>query len=155
MRTRSKAETGGASSSGKPAMRAALAAIPLALALVPVALADGNKHVSARLSGYNEVHFAGGPPATLRGAVSTVARGTFKATISDTGDRIDYELDYSGLEGAVTQAHIHFGQRFTPGTIMVWLCQTAGTPAPAEVAAVTPICPQEGTVTGTIMAPQL
>jgi hypothetical protein len=111
----------------------------------------------ARLSSYNEVHFIAGnaaanpvvPPA-LRGAISSVATGSFRAEIDDRKDLIDYELSYSGLESPVTQAHIHFGQRHTVGGIVVWLCQTAGTPAPAAVAAVTPICPQEGTVSGTI-----
>ena len=60
-----------------------------------------------------------------------------------------------GLEGALTQAHIHFGQRHTVGGIVVWLCQTEGTPAPAAVAALTPFCPAEGTVTGTIVAAQV
>jgi hypothetical protein len=111
----------------------------------------------ARLSSYNEVHFIAGnaaanpvvPPA-LRGAISSVATGSFRAEIDDRKDLIDYELSYRGLESPVTQAHIHFGQRHTVGGIVVWLCQTAGTPAPAAVAAVTPICPQEGTVSGTI-----
>ncbi len=41
------------------------------------------------------------------------------------------------------------------GAIVVWLCQTAGTPAPAAVAAFTPFCPPEGTVTGTIVPAQV
>ena len=32
------------------------------------------------------------------------------------------------------------------------MCQTATTPAPASVATLTPMCPQSGTVTGTITA---
>lgn len=110
---------------------------------------------SAQLSGYNEVHFSGGPPATLRGAISTRARGTFEATLNKAGDFIDYVLRYEGLEGTVTQAHIHFGQRHTVGGIVVWLCETAGTPAPDAVVAATPTCPSEGTVTGTIEAAQV
>ena len=66
-----------------------------------------------------------------------------------------YELRYSGLEGDVTQAHIHFGQNHTVGGIVVWLCQTAAAPAPPSVAASTPTCPQQGTVTGTIGPAQL
>jgi len=114
---------------------------------------DDHHRVRASLSGYNEVHFSAGPPATLRGAVSTKARGTFRATIEK--DEIHYRLTYQGLEGTVTQAHIHFGQQHTVGGIVVWLCQTAGTPAPAAVAALTPFCPAEGTVTGTIKADQV
>jgi len=114
---------------------------------------DDDRKVRARLSGYEEVHFVAGPPAALRGAVSTRARGTFRATIDN--DEIHYRLSYSGLEGAVTQAHIHFGQPSTVGGIVVWLCQTAGTPAPAAVAALTPFCPASGTVTGTITPAQV
>lgn len=127
---------------------------------VPAAFAADDDHnrrnrVSARLSGFNEVHFNAGPPATLRGAVSTQARGSFRARIDDRLQVINYELTYRGLEGTVTQAHIHFGQHHTVGGITVWLCQTAGTPAPAAVAAVTPTCPTEGTVTGTILPTQV
>lgn len=133
-----------------------LLALLVVVGTVPPAVAhDDRDRVRAELSGYNEVHFAAGPPATLRGAISTVARGKFKATIDKDEELIRYELSYEGLEGNVTQAHIHFGQPSTVGGIVIWLCQTldgslGDTPAPASVAAVTPICPQEGTVTGTI-----
>lgn len=127
---------------------------------VPAAFADDDDHnkrhrVSARLSGFNEVHFSAGPSAALRGAISTRAMGGFRARIDDALQVINYELTYHGLEGTVTQAHIHFGQRHTVGGITVWLCQTAGTPAPAAVAAATPFCPAEGTVIGTILPAQV
>jgi len=140
---------------------AVVMAIAGLLATVPVALARDDDHrgrdnkFSTKLSGYNEVHFSAGPPATLRGAVSTQARGRFKAEIDRRMDVIDYELSYEGLEGTETQAHIHFGQRHTVGGIVVWLCQTEGTPAPLAVAAVTPLCPAEGTVKGTITPQQV
>ena len=115
---------------------------------------DGDRF-SARLSGYNEVHFIAGVPA-LRGAISTKARGSFRAVIDDRAETIQYELSFEGLEADVTQAHIHFGQRHTVGGIVVWLCQTPGTPAPAAVAALTPSCPTpDGTVTGTITPAQV
>ena len=127
---------------------------------VPVALADDDddngQTFAARLSGYNEVHFIAAPTPALRGAVSTAAGGLFTASIDTHANVIQYELSYAGLEGTVTQAHIHFGQPFTVGGIVVWLCQTAGTPAPAAVAAVTPFCPTPGgTVTGTITPAQV
>jgi hypothetical protein len=106
------------------------------------------------LSGFNEVHFIAAPTPALRGAVSTPAKGTFKARIDDRNDVIHYELSYEGLTGAVAQAHIHFGQEHTVGGIVVWLCQ-ATAPAPAAVSALTPTCPQEGTVTGTITPAQV
>jgi hypothetical protein len=40
-----------------------------------------------------------------------------------------WELSYDDLEGTVSQAHIHFGQKAMNGSIVVCLCQTAGTPA--------------------------
>ena len=125
---------------------------------VPVALADDDddngQTFAARLSGYNEVHFIAAPTPALRGAVSTGATGTFRATIHDATQTIDYTVTFEGLESDVTQSHIHFGQPRTVGGIVVWLCQTAGTPAPAAVAATTPFCggPRANTVTGTITA---
>ena len=129
---------------------------------IPSALADGRHNrvdrVEAELSGYNEVHFIAGnaaatlpvPPA-LRGAVSTKASGKFVATIDDKTDTIHYTLRYDDLEGTVTQAHIHFGQRHTTGGIVVWLCQTQGVMAPGNLSATTPFCPAPGTpVSGTI-----
>jgi hypothetical protein len=123
---------------------------------VPLAMADDDHHrLRTRLSGYNEVHFSGATPATLRGAISTAARGKFTAKIDTDDEVIEYELSYEGLEGAVTQAHIHFGQRHTVGGIVVWLCQTEGTPAPDAVITLTPFCPQAGKVTGTITPEQV
>lgn len=126
---------------------------------VPTALArdddNDSRHIRARLSGYNEVHFIAAAPPALRGAISTKAKGRFRATIDKELNQIKYELSYEGLEGTVTQAHIHFGQQHTVGGITVWLCQTAGTPAPAAVAALTPFCPASGTVTGTISQGQV
>jgi hypothetical protein len=117
---------------------------------------DDGDRFAARLSGYNEVHFIAAPTPALRGAVSTPARGSFSATI-DRNETIHYVLSYENLMADVTQAHIHFGQRRTVGGIVVWLCQTAGTPAPAAVAAVTPDCggPRANTVTGTIRPAQV
>jgi CHRD domain len=138
----------------------ALVAILCSGLMVSLAMADDDHHdshrqVQARLSGFNEVHFSGEPPATLRGAVSTEARGTFTAKIDEQDNLITYELRYQDLEGEVTQGHIHFGQQHTVGGIVVWLCQTEGTPAPDEVADVTPVCPEEGSVTGTITPEQV
>ena len=96
-------------------------------------------------------------PPPFNGAISTQARGRFHAVIDKQQDLIRYKLSYEGLESDVTQSHIHFGQRHTVGGIVVWLCQTTGTPAPAEVASLTPFCPgaREGTVEGTIIPAQV
>jgi len=56
--------------------------------------------------------------------------------ISRDNQAIDYELTYSGLQGTVQQAHIHVAQLSVNGSIVIWLCQTAATPAPARC----PLC---------------
>jgi CHRD domain len=83
-------------------------------------------------------------------SVSSEARGRFKATIDQANQTISYEVSYEGLEGNVTQSHIHVGQRAVNGGISVFLCGTAdfqppeGFPAP-------PTCPASpATVTGVI-----
>ena len=116
---------------------------------------DDDDRFRARLSGFEEVHFIPGPPAALRGAVSTKAKGSFRASLDRRSKSIRYELRFEGLEGQVTQSHIHFGQHHTVGGIVVWLCQTTGTPAPAAVAASTPFCPQSGEVSGQIFPAQV
>jgi CHRD domain len=79
--------------------------------------------------------------------VSTAAVGYFIALTS--GDSIPYTLFYTQLQGTVTQAHIHVGQSGVNGGISFFLCQTATNPDPTGLS---PQCPQEGTVQGTITA---
>lgn len=109
---------------------------------------DRGKSRSLRttLTGFQE------PPVVV-----STGRGEFEATLSPDGTSFDYELSYRALEGTVTQAHIHIGQFSVNGGIAIWLCQTAGTPAPDAVSAVTPVCPgpNEGTVTGSVIAAQV
>jgi hypothetical protein len=104
------------------------------------AYADGDK-LRARLIGYNEVP-----------SVSTVARGEFEAQISRDEQLIDYTLSYAGLQGTITQAHIHFGQRHTNGAIVIWLCGTATNPGPAGTQVCPPSTAAGVTITGTIRA---
>jgi hypothetical protein len=129
------------------ALAAALAAATFTL---PASADDRQHKFRTELSGFNEVHFAGG---VLSGAISTGARGRFRADIDERTQAIDYELSYEGLEAAVAQAHIHFGQKHTVGAIVAWLCQgTVRVPdtAPEVVRTMTPECPQSGAVTGTL-----
>jgi hypothetical protein len=122
-------------------VRVALAVL-IAVSLSTLVQADRNdRRIRIALSGYQEVP-----------SVSTPGSGEFSATIAKDDQSFDYELSYSGLVGTVQQSHIHFAQRSVNGSIVVWLCQTATTPAPAAVALITPVCPQSGTVTGTITA---
>ena len=124
------------------ALRIVLAVVVAVLASVPILVsAERAERVHATLIGYQEVP-----------AVSTPGKGEFHATIKSDDTSFDYELSFSGLVGTVQQSHIHIAQRSVNGSIVVWLCQTTTTPAPAAVAGITPYCPQSGTVTGTITA---
>ena len=96
------------------------------------------EHIQATLIGYEEVP-----------VVSTVASGEFVGMISRDDQSIDYVLTYSGLQGTVTQAHIHVAQLSVNGSIVIWLCQTNTNKDPTGLS---PECPQEGTVTGRITA---
>ncbi len=101
---------------------------------------DRGNRLRTSLIGFNEVP-----------VVSTDAKGRFKAKISDDEQSIDYELSFDGLQGIVAQSHIHVAQKDVNGVIVLWLCQGTSR-APATVAALTPECPQEGTVSGTLTA---
>jgi len=57
---------------------------------------------SAKLESFNEVP-----------AISSTARGSFRATLSEDGMTLHYKESYSGLSTHVLQSHIHFG-RGTP-----------------------------------------
>lgn len=99
---------------------------------------DRSARFVADLEGYQEVP-----------AVSTAAGGTFRAQVNRAGTEVRWRLQYTGLQGTVQQAHIHFGQEAVIGGVSVWLCTTAAvTGAPAG----TPTCPASGTVTGTLTA---
>jgi CHRD domain-containing protein len=84
--------------------------------------------------------------------VISAAQGEFRAKIDDEDGAatITYELSYEGLEGSVTQSHIHAAQPGVNGGIMIWLCSNlASPPTPPG----TQPCPQSpGTITGTITA---
>jgi len=83
-------------------------------------------------------------------SVATVASVQFRGRINPGDQSIDYELTYEGLQGAVTQAHIHIGQRGVNGGIVLWFCGTSPTnPGPTG----TPTCtPGSGVFTGTFTA---
>jgi hypothetical protein len=97
----------------------------------------------AQLSGFSEI----GPLATPTGAILT--NGSGKLTLTVQGNTAQYSLTYSGLTSAITQSHIHFGQKHVAGGIFVFLCTNLNN-GPAG----TQFCPQgtSGTVTGTITA---
>lgn len=111
---------------------AALLAIAGSVA-VAVAKDDDDEGFSARLKGFREVP-----------AVSTVASGRFQADIDEGAGVISFRLQYSGLEGTVSAAHIHLGQKGVAGSVIAFLCGGGGKAA----------CPQTATtpITGTITA---
>jgi hypothetical protein len=94
------------------------------------------KHLSAKLKGFHETP-----------AVSTTARGSFRATISSDQTEINFELTYSGLAADSLFAHIHLGQKDFPGGVMMFLCDNSDVPSSPRT------CPARGgTVTGTLTA---
>lgn len=79
-------------------------------------------------------------------AVSSAAKGFFKATIDTDNQTITYELSYDGI-GTPLQSHIHLGQTHVNGGVAVFLC--ANVTAPAG----TPACPASpATVSFTLTA---
>jgi hypothetical protein len=119
----------------------AVAASAAALVGGGVALAqDGKGHTRsssfrATLIGYQEVP-----------AVSTSASGEFRARLKNGVVR--WRLSYRDLEGAVQQAHVHFGQPAVNGGVSVFLCSNlAGAPAGVQHCPAAP-----ATITGTIAA---
>src|SRR6185503_15895718 len=58
----------------------------------------GRRDLRTHLIGYEEVP-----------AVSSTGSGVFHAKVSEDGTSFNYEISYEGLEGNVTQSHIHFG----------------------------------------------
>jgi CHRD domain-containing protein len=119
-------------------LAASIAVIALASAPAVVLAQGGFNMISEALTGYEET------PS----AVSTTGNGTFTARISTDESRIDWELSYADLEGAVQQAHIHFGQKAVTGPISVFLCTNLGN-GPAG----TQPCPAPpATLSGTIVA---
>jgi CHRD domain len=88
-------------------------------------------------------------------AVSSPARGQFRAHVDEGGASFTFELTYEGLTFDASQSHIHFGQQHTNGGITVWLCQTTTNPAPMAVASRVATCPLRATtapITATITA---
>src|SRR4030095_2617232 len=75
---------------------------------------SGARRIHARLRGFNEVP-----------SISTVATGDFDARIDRAETELSYDLEFSGLEGTVTQSHVHIGQTGVNGGIMFFLCGTA------------------------------
>jgi CHRD domain-containing protein len=92
--------------------------------------------VSAELIGYQEVP-----------ALSTTARGHFRAWIDTRANTINWRLSYDALEGTVTQSHVHFGQKSVNGGISFFLCSNLGNGPAGTQACPTPPAEISGTIT--------
>jgi len=110
---------------------------------------------SYAIAGGGSKNFSGSPMTGFEENpdLSTTGNGSFTARLSNSGTSIHYKLSYSGLEGTVTQAHVHFAKRALNAGISFWLCETATNPSPS---ASTPACPMPGgTVEGDITAAEV
>lgn len=114
---------------GRIRNRMAVTALAAMVAVPTMALAAKGK-----LDGFQEV-----PP------ISTAGAG--KCTVKPVEGGLAVTLEYAGLEGDVTQAHVHLGQPGVNGAIMFFICTNlgngpVGTPAcPAAPATVTRTVP--------------
>jgi hypothetical protein len=122
------------------AIAVAISVVVAGSAAGSVAFADDNSTTGntlrERLTGYAETPLA----------LSTTGDGRFRVQIDERRQRISYQLSYTGLEGDVTQAHIHFGSPSQSGGISVFLCTNLGN-GPAG----TQLCPAApATVMGTL-----
>ena len=98
------------------------------------------ERIEADLTGYEEVP-----------SVSTLASGEFLARISRDEQSIEYVLRYRGLQGVVTQSHIHIAQLSVNGSIVIWLCQTDTNKDPNNLSGQCPAGKEtEAVVTGKI-----
>jgi hypothetical protein len=105
-------------------------AVAAGLLIVPAASA-GTEVLSSKLLGDNEV-----PPN------NTAGTATFQMQIDTTTTTITFTLTFSGLSGAPSVAHLHFGPTNVAGGVMIFLCGGGGQPS----------CPAatSGTISGTI-----
>jgi hypothetical protein len=98
---------------------------------------DRFSKLKADLVGYQEVP-----------AVSTTGFGTFEGRVNRDRTELTYKVSYGGLEGNVTQSHIHFGQKGVAAGVAAFLCSNLGNgPTGTQ-----PCPPSPATVTGTLTA---
>jgi CHRD domain len=101
----------------------------------------GPRRIRVRMSGYQETPVA----------LSTAGNGRFFARFNQDETEIQWELSFDDLEGAVTQAHIHFGARGQSGGVSVFLCSNLGN-GPAGTQACPASAPASNPVKGVATA---
>src|SRR5262245_66692063 len=89
--------------------------------LLAVATVVKAEDLGALLTGYDESP-----------SVSTTAKGEFSATTDHSGQVILYSETFSGLQAPITQSHIHISQPGVNGSVVIYLCQTPGSPDRSE-----------------------
>jgi|RhiMetdeSRZDD1v2_1073273.scaffolds.fasta_scaffold00395_32 CHRD domain-containing protein len=124
--------------------RALLPLVGTSLAMLALGVTAGDRHRNTFRA------FAELVPTQEVPAVSSVAKGRFKATIDRANQTISYELTYEGLEANPTQAHIHVGQRRVNGGISVFLCGNPPTVPPVAFPQPQACPPAPATLTGVL-----
>jgi len=82
--------------------------------------------------------------------ISTPASGHFHSVVDTVAGTITWTLKYDGLEGTVTQAHVHIGQRHVNGGISFFMCTNLAAPAGVPAPQACPAGPAE--ISGVITA---
>src|ERR1700682_2748153 len=95
----------------------------------------------ARLRGFEEVP-----------AISTGGQGFLFASLNEARTILTYSLVYFGLQGNVTQSHIHIGQPGVNGGIVLFFCTNLAPPAGVPLPPSCPNAPGQNFVTGTLTA---
>jgi hypothetical protein len=116
----------------------AAAALVAVFAAAPVMAGDG---FAARLRGFEEVP-----------AISSGGQGFLFASLNEAENRLTYSLVYFGLQGNVTQAHIHIGQPAVNGGIVLFFCTNLTPPAGVPLPPPCPNAAGQNFVSGTLTA---
>ena len=116
----------------------AAAALVAVFAAAPVMAGDS---FGARLRGFEEVP-----------AISSGGQGFLFASLNEAGNTLTYSLVYFGLQGNVTQAHIHIGQPGVNGGIVLFFCTNLAPPAGVPMPPPCPNTAGQNFVSGTLTA---
>lgn len=79
--------------------------------------------------------------------VSTGATGHFHAVVDTVANTITWTLKYDGLEGTVTQSHVHIGQTKVNGGISFFMCSNLANPPAGTQACPAPPAELSGVIT--------